>query len=89
MFGIEVKTAPVGDRSLRQRIRTTSNSRRCFNTSPKMIRSSDPSGESRRSQHPFQTGMILKMKAEKKKLTHISKELNLSRQTVYEVLKRA
>ncbi len=33
--------------------------------------------------------MILKMKAEKRKITHISKELNLSRQTVYEVLKRA
>jgi len=33
--------------------------------------------------------MILSMKAEKKKVTHISKELRLSRQTVYEVLKRA
>lgn len=33
--------------------------------------------------------MILKMRAEKVKVTHISKELRLSRQTVYEVLKRA
>lgn len=33
--------------------------------------------------------MILKMKAERKKVTHISKELNLSRQTIYEVLRRA
>jgi hypothetical protein len=34
-------------------------------------------------------GMFLKMKAENKKLMHISKELRLRRQTVYEVLKRA
>jgi DNA invertase Pin-like site-specific DNA recombinase len=33
--------------------------------------------------------MILQMKAEKKKVTLIARELNLSRQTVYEVLKRA
>jgi DNA invertase Pin-like site-specific DNA recombinase len=33
--------------------------------------------------------VILSMKAEKKKVTHISKELRLSRQTIYEVLKRA
>ncbi len=38
---------------------------------------------------PTVATMILKMKAEKKKVTHISKELRLSRQTVYEVLKRA
>ncbi len=38
---------------------------------------------------PTVATMILKMKAERKKVTHISKELNLSRQTVYEVLKRA
>lgn len=38
---------------------------------------------------PTVAGMILKMKAENKKVTHISKELRLSRQTVYEVLKRA
>ena len=34
-------------------------------------------------------GMILSMKAARKKVAHIAKELNLSRQTVYEVLKRA
>ena len=34
-------------------------------------------------------GMILKMKTERKKVAHIARELNLSRQTVYEVLKRA
>ena len=33
--------------------------------------------------------MILKMKTEKKKVAHIARELNLSRQTVYEVLRRA
>jgi hypothetical protein len=33
--------------------------------------------------------MILKMKTEKRKVAHIARELNLSRQTVYEVLKRA
>lgn len=33
--------------------------------------------------------MILKMKAEKRKVVVIARELNLSRQTVYEVLKRA
>ena len=33
--------------------------------------------------------MILKMKAEKKKTTLIARELNLSRQTVYDVLRRA
>lgn len=33
--------------------------------------------------------MILKMKTEKVKVAHISKELRLPRQTVYEVLKRA
>ncbi len=38
---------------------------------------------------PTVAAMVLKMKAEKKKVTHISKELRLSRQTVYEVLKRA
>ena len=38
---------------------------------------------------PTVATMILKMKAEKVKVAHISKELNLSRQTVYEVLRRA
>jgi hypothetical protein len=38
---------------------------------------------------PTVATMILKMKAAKKKVAHISKELRLSRQTVYEVLKRA
>lgn len=38
---------------------------------------------------PTVAGMILKMKAEKKRVTHISKELRLSRQTVYEVFRRA
>ena len=33
--------------------------------------------------------MILKMKGEKKKVALIARELNLSRQTVYEVLRRA
>ena len=33
--------------------------------------------------------MILQMKREKKKVALIARELNLSRQTVYEVLKRA
>jgi DNA invertase Pin-like site-specific DNA recombinase len=33
--------------------------------------------------------MILKMKAERKKVALIARELNLSRQTVYEVLRRA
>ncbi len=33
--------------------------------------------------------MILKMKSEKKKVAMIARELNLSRQTVYEVLRRA
>ncbi len=38
---------------------------------------------------PTVAGMILQMKAEKKKVTLIARELNLSRQTVYEVLRRA
>jgi DNA invertase Pin-like site-specific DNA recombinase len=38
---------------------------------------------------PTVAGMILKMKAEQKKLTLIARELNLSRQTVYDVLRRA
>jgi DNA invertase Pin-like site-specific DNA recombinase len=38
---------------------------------------------------PTVAGMILKMKAEKKKVTLIARELNLSRQTVYDVLRRA
>jgi DNA invertase Pin-like site-specific DNA recombinase len=38
---------------------------------------------------PTVAGMILQMKAEKKKVTLIARELNLSRQTVYDVLKRA
>jgi hypothetical protein len=38
---------------------------------------------------PTVAGMILKMKAERKKVTVIARELNLSRQTVYDVLKRA
>ncbi len=38
---------------------------------------------------PTVAAMVLKMKAEKVKVAHISKELRLSRQTVYEVLKRA
>jgi len=33
--------------------------------------------------------MILNMKTEKRKVAHIARELNLSRQTVYEVLRRA
>jgi predicted DNA binding protein len=33
--------------------------------------------------------MVLKMKTEKKKVAHIARELNLSMQTVYEVLRRA
>jgi DNA invertase Pin-like site-specific DNA recombinase len=33
--------------------------------------------------------MILKMKREKKKVALIARELNLSRQTVYDVLRRA
>jgi hypothetical protein len=35
---------------------------------------------------PTVANMIVQMKAEKKKVTHIARELNLSRQTVYEVL---
>ncbi len=38
---------------------------------------------------PTVAGMILKMKAEKKKIAVIARELNLSRQTVYDVLRRA
>jgi len=38
---------------------------------------------------PTVAGMILKMKTEKKKVTLIARELNLSRQTVYKVLRRA
>ncbi len=38
---------------------------------------------------PTVAGMILQMKGETKKETHIARELNLSRQTVYEVLRRA
>jgi DNA invertase Pin-like site-specific DNA recombinase len=38
---------------------------------------------------PTVATMILKMKGEKKKVTLIARELNLSRQTVYEVLRRA
>jgi DNA invertase Pin-like site-specific DNA recombinase len=38
---------------------------------------------------PTVAGMILQMKAEKKKIALIARELNLSRQTVYEVLRRA
>ena len=38
---------------------------------------------------PTVATMILKMKAEKKKIAVIARELNLSRQTVYDVLRRA
>jgi hypothetical protein len=38
---------------------------------------------------PTVATMILQMKAERKKVTLIARELNLSRQTVYEVLRRA
>lgn len=38
---------------------------------------------------PTVAAMVLRMKAEKVKVAHISKELRLSRQTVYEVLRRA
>ena len=38
---------------------------------------------------PTVAGMILQMKTEKKKVAVIARELNLSRQTVYEVLRRA
>jgi DNA invertase Pin-like site-specific DNA recombinase len=38
---------------------------------------------------PTVAGMILKVKAEKKEVTVIARELNLSRQTVYDVLRRA
>lgn len=38
---------------------------------------------------PTVATMILKMKADQVKVAHISNELRLSRQTVYEVLKRA
>lgn len=38
---------------------------------------------------PTVATMILQMKAEKKKVTMIARELNLSRQSVYEVLRRA
>jgi len=38
---------------------------------------------------PTVASMILQMKAERKKMTVIARELNLSRQTVYEVLRRA
>jgi DNA invertase Pin-like site-specific DNA recombinase len=35
---------------------------------------------------PTVASMIVQMKAEKNKVAHIARELNLSRQTVYEVL---
>ena len=38
---------------------------------------------------PTVATMILQMKAERKKVTLIARELNLSRQTVYDVLRRA
>jgi len=38
---------------------------------------------------PTVASMILQRKAERKKVTLIARELNLSRQTVYEVLRRA
>ncbi len=38
---------------------------------------------------PTVATMILQMKAERKKVAHIARELNLSRQTVYDVLRRA
>jgi DNA invertase Pin-like site-specific DNA recombinase len=38
---------------------------------------------------PTVAGMILQMKAERKKVALIARELNLSRQTVYDVLRRA
>jgi hypothetical protein len=38
---------------------------------------------------PTLAGMILQMKAEKKKVASIARELNLSRQTMYDVLRRA
>ncbi len=38
---------------------------------------------------PAVAGIILQMKAETKKVAHIARELNPSRQTVYEVLQRA
>jgi hypothetical protein len=37
---------------------------------------------------PTVPGMILQMKAERKKVAHLARELNLSKQTVYEVLCR-
>jgi DNA invertase Pin-like site-specific DNA recombinase len=38
---------------------------------------------------PTVATMILQMKAERKKVALIARELNLSRQTVYDVLRRA
>jgi DNA invertase Pin-like site-specific DNA recombinase len=35
---------------------------------------------------PTVARMIVQMKAERKKVAHIAREMNLSRQTVYEVL---
>ena len=57
-------------------------------TSPLVNKGERPKGIAKKVT-PTVEKMILKMRAEKVKVTHISKELRLSRQTVYEVLKRA
>ncbi len=53
-----------------------------------MIEGGRPKGIPNKVTPTMQT-MILQMKTEKKKVALIARELNLSRQTVYEVLKRA
>ncbi len=57
-------------------------------TPPPVNKGGRPKGIPNKVTPTVQT-MILKMKAEKKKIALIARELNLSRQTVYDVLKRA
>jgi DNA invertase Pin-like site-specific DNA recombinase len=57
-------------------------------TPPPVNKGGRPKGIPNKVTSTVQT-MILKMKAEKKKVALIARELNLARQTVYEVLKRA
>ncbi len=57
-------------------------------TPPPVNKGGRPKGIPNKVTPTVQT-MILKMKREKKKVAMIARELNLSRQTVYEVLRRA
>jgi hypothetical protein len=61
---------------------------RAGGTPPSVNKGGRPKGIPQKVTPTVET-MILKMRAEKRKVVVIARELNLSRQTVYEVLKRA